>query len=83
MTTKSINCASCGAGLTRVILDHAKCCYCGNTNKVFNSGITKVVDKPKTNYSNGGRITLTTGQKIMMVGLVMLMPIFLYKFIRK
>ncbi len=46
--TKSINCESCGAGLSKVKKEDntCDCKYCGNTNLIFDDGKTKVIEKP-------------------------------------
>jgi hypothetical protein len=46
--TKSLNCESCGGGLT-INMSNGKtsdCQYCGNTNMILEDGKTKVIEKP-------------------------------------
>lgn len=75
--TKSINCESCGAGLSKVKKEDntCDCKYCGNTNLIFDDGKTKVVEKPigvpipKESEVKGSETKMSTS---VMIGLIVL-----------
>lgn len=80
METKSLNCASCGAGLNSISLSHCVCSYCGNTNKILANGITMVDNPKKKSDPDNSFKNLTTSQKILVIGVIALTPLLITHF---
>jgi len=74
---KSLNCESCGGGLT-INISNGKTCdckYCGNTNMILEDGKTKVIPKevakpaPKEGEVTGSGMKSSTA---IMIGMIVL-----------
>lgn len=84
--TKSLNCCSCGAGLSKPVNSLVKCAYCGNFNKILPNNTTLIyreINNVDKSDSSKKIKDLTFSQKAICVLIVAIAPMIMHKFSRK